>query len=144
MEEQRTLPGVIARGKELLRGGGPDREGEASDDAIQAFLAPALPGGEQNGRVGKFGGTGEREIADEIVAVVEADVGDQAGGAVGGPERLPVEPVFGQQMHHVAAQGDRVMVPFEGAIGSVDRLRGHHGCKRVLRGWDCWRHAIRR
>ena len=80
-EVQRTLPGVIARKKKRMALRVPTGEGEAADQVVDNAEAPTCPCVSEHFVVGR--GFRQLELADQIVMVVDAQIGNQAGACGG-------------------------------------------------------------
>jgi hypothetical protein len=69
------------------------------------------PGGEEEGRVGEFGGIGETEFASQVGPVVQTDIGYEAKRTIGSPQRLSVKPVFEEEIRENASQREVFVAP---------------------------------
>ncbi len=128
MVVQRPLAQGIAREHETAAAQVPDRKGEVADDAVEAAYVPTLEGRQQDRSVAERASERGRHAkrGDEVVAVIESDVGDQHELAGRTHQRLRIVNVFRQQPEQRPADGDKTVVPLLGRIGPVDFLRRQH------------------
>ena len=94
--------------------GRPDGKGKATDQVIEARLSPAEPCGEQDLRVGELSGVGKVQLAGEIGAIVQTNIGHQTAGAICTPKWLVVEAIFRQEREKAAAKGDQTWIRIRG------------------------------
>ncbi len=128
---QRPLAQRIARENDPASRAIPDGKGEIADHAVEAAHIPAFEGRQQDRRVAQRASGRQAQRGDELVAIVQTDIGHQDDVARQANKRLPVVDILGQQPEQRPADGDETFVPLTHRVGSVNFLgREHAGAGR--------------
>jgi hypothetical protein len=111
---------MIASQEEMLFLLVPNSEAECSGKVLDAFFAPTLPRGQQQGTVshGRALMAGETQLHPKLFSIIETNIRNQSGHA-GCRQWLLIEVIFREEAKKAMPHGQRRAGELRGFIGSI-------------------------
>jgi hypothetical protein len=125
---QRAPSERIARQKEAAALRIPEGKRVIAEEMIETPFFPALDRSEKDRGIAKPGSARGRNIEaiGKVVAVVEAEIGNQNEPTVAPDQRLAIESVFRKRSHQAAAKRYARAVPLPAGVGTINFLGAEH------------------